>query len=171
MIEGPPFVVEETGWGEFEVTMKLYFVPDANEKPGTLWHQLKLHHYGKDAEAAKERRDPVVSQSYEEVIFNEPTETFYDIMTSGPPPQLGRGKGAKGWKQAALKGKGERTAEIPFEVSQENAFSTKTEGAELDRLKEASKTVEQMIKEESETLRKLEKEVEGLRMEAAARGV
>lgn len=172
MIEGPPFVVEETGWGEFEVTMKLYFVPEANEKPGTLWHQLKLHHYGENAEAAKERREPVVSQSYEEIMFNEPTEAFFDIMTTGPPiPQAGRGKGAKGSKQAALKGKGERTAEIPYEVSRENAFSSKTEAAEMDRLREAGKTVDMMIKEERDKLTKLEKEVEALRIEAAARGV
>lgn len=171
MIEGPPFVVEETGWGEFEVTMKLYFVPEANEKPAVLYHQLKLHPYGEDAEGVRERREPVVSQSYDEVLFNEPVEAFYDIMTTGPPPNLGKGKGAKGSKQAALKTKGERTAEIPYEVSKENAFSTRTELAEMDRLKTASKTVDQMIKEEKEKLRLMEKEIEMLKKEAAERGV
>lgn len=171
MIEGPPFVVEETGWGEFEVTMKLYIVPEANEKPGTLWHPLKLHHYGENAEAMKAKRAPVVSQSYEEIIFNEPTEAFYDVLTSGAPvAQAGRAKGSKGSKQALLKGKGDRSAEIPFEVSAENAFSTKTEGGELDLLKESSKKVLQKIEQEKERFKALEKELEALKKEAAAKG-
>lgn len=172
MIEGPPFVVEETGWGEFEVTMKLYIVPESNEKPGTLWHPLKLHHYGENAEAMKAKRVPVVSQSYEEIIFNEPTEAFFEVMTSGAPvAQAGRAKGSKGSKQALLKGKEDRTAEIPYEANAENAFSTRTEGGELDLLKESSKAVVRKIEQEKERFKALEKEMEALKAEVAAKGV
>ncbi|CDU24704.1 related to YAF9-Component of a chromatin modifying complex [Sporisorium scitamineum] len=38
-----PFHVTETGWGEFEIQIKIFFVPEANEKPLTLFHHLKLH--------------------------------------------------------------------------------------------------------------------------------
>ena len=62
-VESPPFEVTETGWGEFEVQIKLYFVPEAAEKPQTLWHFLKLHPFGPDAEAMKERRQSVRCQS------------------------------------------------------------------------------------------------------------
>ncbi|SNX82515.1 probable Protein AF-9 homolog [Melanopsichium pennsylvanicum] len=42
-IDKPPFSVTETGWGEFEIQIKVFFVPEANEKPITLFHHLKLH--------------------------------------------------------------------------------------------------------------------------------
>lgn len=164
-IESPPFEVTETGWGEFEVQIKLHFVPEAYEKPQTLWHGLKLHPYGKDAEAQRDRRDSVVSQNYEEVIFNEPVEPLYDILTSGPPPALGpRGKGGKGSKQASLMKKtGERSAEIPYADSLTNPYSQKTEGAELDRLTEARKTVDAMVLEERAKLDEREKLLSELR--------
>lgn len=167
MVEAPPFSVTETGWGEFELQMKLYFVPEANEKAQTLWHHLKLHPYGPDAEGQRERKDAVVSQCYEEVLFNEPVEPFYDILTSGPPPQVsGRGKASKGSKQASLKGKGERSAEIPYADSGDNPYSQKAEAVELDRLREAMKTVDAMVKGERERLKEKEREMEGLRKEA-----
>ncbi|KAI5290708.1 NuA4 histone H4 acetyltransferase complex and the SWR1 complex subunit [Ascosphaera aggregata] len=85
-IESPPFEVNETGWGEFEIQIKLYFVPESMEKPQALWHTLTLHPYGDDIEGKKERREVVKSINYEEVVFNEPVEQFYDILTGGLGP-------------------------------------------------------------------------------------
>ena len=164
-VEAPPFEVTETGWGEFEVQIKLYFIPEANEKPQTVWHHLKLHPYGPDAEAQRERRDPVRSQCYEEVMFNEPVEVFYDILTSsGPLGTVGRGKGgSKGSKQASYASKkgleSNRTAELPFE----GVYSQKEEGKELDRLVEAKKMVESMVKEEQSRMEDREKLLTELR--------
>ncbi|KAL9071938.1 MAG: hypothetical protein Q9161_003870 [Pseudevernia consocians] len=166
MVEAGPFEVTETGWGEFEVQMKLYFVAEANEKAQTLWHALKLHPYAGDVEGQKERRDPIVSQNFEEVVFSEPVEPFYDILTSGPPLPA-RGKAGKGSKQATLRKQGERSAEIPYANSEGNPFSQKEEGMELDRLKEAMKTVEGMVKEERAKLAEKEKVMEGLKREGA----
>ena len=146
----------ETGWGEFEVQIKLYFVPEAAEKPQTLWHFLKLHPWGPDAEGMKERRESVTSQSYEEIIFNEPTEQLYEIMTT-TPVQRGKGK-----VQKAGQKKTERTAELPYADSPDNPYSQKSEGAELDRLKEAKKTVEKMVAEEKAKLAEREKVMEEL---------
>lgn len=164
MVESAPFEVTETGWGEFEVQMKLYFVPEANEKAQTLWHALKLHPYVGDIEGQKERREAIVSQNYEEVVFSEPVEPFYEILTSGPPVPA-RGKGAKGSKQASVKKQGERSAEIPFANSEGNPFSVREEGMELDRLREAMKTVEGMVKGERAKLAEKEKVMEKLRKE------
>ena len=148
--------------------LKLYFVPEANEKAQTLWHALKLHPYGPDAEAQKERREAIISQNYEEILFNEPVESFYDILTSGPP-QSGRGKGAKGSKQAlAIKKQGDRSAEIPQDSSRENPYSLKTEDSELVRLREAMKTVDAMVKQEKATLREKEERLTALKREAEA---
>jgi YEATS domain-containing protein 4 len=35
--------VSETGWGEFEIQIRIYF-NDLTEKPVTLYHGLKLFH-------------------------------------------------------------------------------------------------------------------------------
>ncbi|GAD95376.1 histone acetyltransferase subunit (Yaf9), putative [Paecilomyces variotii No. 5] len=161
-IEQPPFEVTETGWGEFEIQIKLYFVPESNEKPQTLWHSLKLHPYGPDAEGMKERREVVVSQNYEEVVFNEPVEQFYDILTGGsnPAPQQ-KGKSGKNSKQQQQQGG--RTAEIPYNESPKNPYSRTTENKELDRLSEAIKTVDQMLKEEKTKLAEREKKLQELK--------
>jgi transcription initiation factor IIF auxiliary subunit len=38
----PPYEVVETGWGEFEVGIRIYF-RDPSEQPIDLFHQLKLY--------------------------------------------------------------------------------------------------------------------------------
>ncbi|KAJ6032659.1 Protein AF-9 [Penicillium herquei] len=156
-IEAPPFEVVETGWGEFEIQIKLYFVPESNEKPQTLWHSLKLHPYGPDAEGMKERREVVISQNYEEIIFNEPVEPFYEVLTGGPAGAAPRAKG-KNSKQGAG-----RSAEIPTSDTPKNPYSRVTENKELDRMAEAMKTVDSMIKEEKERLVEREKTLAELR--------
>ncbi|KAK8853197.1 hypothetical protein IAR55_003899 [Kwoniella newhampshirensis] len=47
----PPFRVTETGWGEFTVQIRIQFVPESAEKPMTLNHPIKLHHWGAPIEA------------------------------------------------------------------------------------------------------------------------
>ena len=86
MIENPEngqFFVEETGWGEFEVAIRFYFVPESGEKPQGFFHFLKLHPYTGDIEKQKAERKQVNSICYEEVVFSEPVEAFYDILTGG----------------------------------------------------------------------------------------
>jgi len=108
-IDKPPFQVTETGWGEFEIVIKIYFVSESGEKPVTLYHHLKLHPWlpltkppPADAAdelaalAAQQAKDliaqkppPVVhSWQYEELVFPEPTETFYDALVAHPPTPL-----------------------------------------------------------------------------------
>ncbi|KAI1931706.1 NuA4 histone H4 acetyltransferase complex and the SWR1 complex subunit [Ophidiomyces ophidiicola] len=155
-IEGPPFEVTETGWGEFEIQIKLYFIPESTEKPQTLWHGLKLHPYGPDAEAQKARRDNIISQHYEEVVFNEPVEQFYNLLTGGTlAPLPSKGKAGKGSKQQQQQSG--RTAEIPYSDSPRNPYSQKSEAKELDKVGEATKTVDRMLKEERAKL--IEREV------------
>lgn len=163
-VEQPPFEVVETGWGEFEIQIKLYFIPESGEKPQTLWHSLKLHPYGPDAEGKRERREVVTSQNYEEIVFNEPVDHFYDLLTGGPSsgPAGAKGKAAKSGKQALQQRNG-RTAEIPLHESPQNPYSRTAENKELDRLAEASRTVDQMIKEEKERLTEREKKLAALR--------
>jgi len=43
VVSKPPYEVSESGWGEFEIQIKIYF-NDLTEKPVTIYHGLKLFH-------------------------------------------------------------------------------------------------------------------------------
>ena len=176
-VEHPPFEVTETGWGEFELAIKLYFAPESGEKPQTIWHSLKIHPYGPEAEIQRIERRQITSQNYEEVIFNEPVEPFYEILTGGPDKPVRGGKSAaKGsaasGSRSSLGGKsgagvgsggGPRTAEIPLRSSQDNRYSRDTEGKELDRMKDAIRKVDELIIEERDRLAAREATLDELR--------
>jgi hypothetical protein len=44
-ITSPPYEVSETGWGEFEASLRVYF-KDPNEAPLDLFHLIKLYPSG-----------------------------------------------------------------------------------------------------------------------------
>lgn len=154
---GKPFVVNETGWGEFDITLKLYYVNDSGEKPQTLYHYLRLHPYGRNEEekqAMVASNGEIRAWSYEEQLFNEPYETFYNILTQGAVP--------KGWKPSGGKGKGktrlpppppadsnevwERSAMIPAHNRPGQPFSLETEAAEIRKIADAQAQAEEMAK-------------------------
>jgi YEATS domain-containing protein 4 len=166
---GEAFEVHETGWGEFEITIKLYYVPEANEKPQTIYHHLRLHPYGdtekqkEDMKVAKE----VTAIHFEEQIFNDPYESFFELMTT----PLDRSKGAKGSTgkgtrvmQGGMVGSvGERTASIPLTSRPGQPFSRETERNEIKRLKGGIAAVEQMMQELVEQKEKIERETAELK--------
>ena len=142
--EAPPYEVSESGWGEFEIQIKLFFHPESNEKPLTLFHYLKLHPYNSDEaelELARQQRRPVMSYVYDELVFNEPTEAMYDILTSKGTARLP--------SKTKAKGRGEFVAE--------------TEQVELDRLEAGLKIVKEKTLEVKEKLLAKEKEVAAMR--------
>jgi hypothetical protein len=69
-IEEPPFEVTETGWGEFEIQIKVHFIPEASEKPLTLFHFLHLHPYGPNKDEEKEKGLTVEAFQYEEIVHS-----------------------------------------------------------------------------------------------------
>ncbi|ODV83881.1 hypothetical protein CANARDRAFT_237203 [[Candida] arabinofermentans NRRL YB-2248] len=90
-IEEPPFEVNETGWGEFEIIIKIYFNSDCGEKNITFYHHLKLHPYGqKQPQVQKQitgdvdNTEFVQSILYDEIVFNEPTEKMFKQLTLHP---------------------------------------------------------------------------------------
>ncbi|KAI0032946.1 yeats family protein [Vararia minispora EC-137] len=97
-VEKAPFEVTETGWGEFEIQIKITFVQEAGERTITLYHHLKLHPWtatGPDLveapppdEAAK--AGPVHSWQYDEVVFTDPYQNFLNTLTLHPPTSLPR---------------------------------------------------------------------------------
>lgn len=185
---GKPFTVEETGWGEFDITVKLYYVNESGEKPQTLYHYLRLHPFGRNEEekqAMIAEGGEVRSWSYEEQLFNEPYDAFYQILTTGAVP--------KGWKPAGGAGKGgkggkgknrappplpapdsgevwERTAMIPNTNRPGQPFSRETEAAEVKQLQEAKAKTEAMCKEVTDMLKQKEELLKKLKAENAAAG-
>lgn len=182
-VPGKPFIVEETGWGEFEITIKLYYVSESGEKPQPLYHHLRLHPYGRTEEEKEQMRlsGEITSWTYEEQLFNEPYEAFYEVLTSGavppsnpaPGPAKGKGKG-KGKDKDKDKpvqprrtegGVLERSAMIPLANRTGHPFSRETELLEMKKLKEAQVRVEAMTKALTEELRKKEEKLAALRAE------
>lgn len=83
-VESAPFEVTETGWGEFDIQIKITFHDFTLEKPIQFNHRLQLHPYGTQA-----KDSPIVeSIQYEEIVFNEPTEALFEKMTLKPGNNL-----------------------------------------------------------------------------------
>ncbi|CEG78079.1 hypothetical protein RMATCC62417_12736 [Rhizopus microsporus] len=81
-VEQPPFEVSETGWGEFEIMIKIYFHQHTGEKQVILYHHLRLHPYEDDLNGQPWPKDkPVMSLLYDEFVFNEPTEQLYQLFS------------------------------------------------------------------------------------------
>uniref|UniRef100_A0AC35TJW1 Protein AF-9 homolog n=1 Tax=Rhabditophanes sp. KR3021 TaxID=114890 RepID=A0AC35TJW1_9BILA len=80
-IEKPPFEVTETGWGEFDVNVKIFFA-DINEKPIQTFHYIRLH-----APLHNEGTENEFCgvEHYEELVFQDPTSVMADILNSIPP--------------------------------------------------------------------------------------
>jgi YEATS domain-containing protein 4 len=190
--KGKPFLLHETGWGEFEIAIKLYYPPESSEKPQTLYHHLRLHPYGRtdeEKEAMRLNGSQVISWAYEEQLFNEPYDPFYEILTSGaiPPankPKTGGGGGGGGGgkssssssskdkdSQMGVRSEGgvlERSAMIPLSNRPGQPFSRETEQVEIRKLQEAMVRVEELMDKSKEEVARKEKRLRELKAEAGA---
>lgn len=64
VLDGPPFEITETGWGEFEVQIKLYFM-DVNEKAVTAFYYLKLF---QPLVTSEDGIQIVINEYYDEIV-------------------------------------------------------------------------------------------------------
>ncbi|KAL0950114.1 hypothetical protein HGRIS_010111 [Hohenbuehelia grisea] len=141
-IDKPPFEVSETGWGEFEIQIRITFIPESGEKAITLYHHLKLHPWTASGDPepippldVAMKMGPVHSWQYDEITFNDPYQNFLTILTNHPPTPLPKAK----------------RKPVPFHTSHPASleaskggvpeFTTVMEKEEADRLEEAKKTV------------------------------
>ncbi|GAA5928725.1 hypothetical protein JCM1841_001036 [Sporobolomyces salmonicolor] len=171
-IEQPPFEVTETGWGEFDIVIKIFFVPEASEKPITFNHHLKLHPWPVDPilyaqppldpsgipEAEPPQPVPILSPvhswQYEEIVFSEPTETFYTTLLTNPPTPLPKTNRHPRTLTHPLSGGGNI-----------GEFSQDMEKEEGDRLEEAKRKTLAQIEELRQQLVGHEAELAGLKKE------
>lgn len=133
-VDKAPFEVTETGWGEFEITIRIFFVPEANEKNVLLYHHLKLHPYVMGADETTSASQSVKSYIYDELVFNEPTEPLFEILTEKPGSLL------------------------PAKKTKDTPYSQQTENEEIDRLSSALAKVYQQVQKMKERITTLESE-------------
>ena len=70
VVESHPFETEETGWGEFELVIKIIF-HDPSEKQITLYHHLRL--YPSDDTVLEGKS--VVAEHYDEIVSLQKIQT------------------------------------------------------------------------------------------------
>ena len=68
MVEKPPFEVTETGWGGFNIDIRLHFQPISGEKAQYRQHFLQLEKYGDDKMQAEQERSGCVRSEFLEVV-------------------------------------------------------------------------------------------------------
>ncbi|RDD40504.1 YEATS domain-containing protein 4 [Trichoplax sp. H2] len=83
VLTSAPFEVVETGWGEFEIVIKIFFT-DPTEKPVTLYHALKLFATPPVTLTPGKR---VFSEHYDEIVFTDPTHFMYSCLMNATPQQ------------------------------------------------------------------------------------
>ncbi|XP_033642174.1 YEATS domain-containing protein 4-like [Asterias rubens] len=88
VVSKPPYEIQETGWGEFEIIIKIFFV-DPNERPVTLYHFLKLFQTDTNVFLGKKT---LVSEHYDEMIFQDPTAMMQQLLCSSRVLTLGAHK-------------------------------------------------------------------------------
>ncbi|KAI0166450.1 yeats family-domain-containing protein [Xylariaceae sp. FL1272] len=169
------FAVHETGWGEFEITIKLYYDGKSGEKPQTLYHHLRLHPYGRTEAEREAMRSTgeVTAHTYEEQIFNEPFEEFHKILTSGARDKgltggKGKGKGKTSQLTAAPGDVKERSAMIPLTTRPGEPFSRETEAAEVKKLVEARELIDKQIAELNKVVKAKESQLAEFKAENKA---
>ncbi|AET40170.1 YEATS domain-containing protein YAF9 Ecym_5416 [Eremothecium cymbalariae DBVPG len=125
VIEAPPFELTETGWGEFEINVKIHFVEEANEKMLNFYHHLRLHPYFTEEQDKQGElsQDEVSSIYYDEIVFNEPNEAFFAKMIEKPGNLL------------------------PSNKTRDCVFSRQLEQEERDRIKIGIEKVDKEIEE------------------------
>ena len=85
----PPYELTESGWGEFDIIIRLHLHDEAQEAPIEVYHHLQL---GLDANGNPQKK-PHLYEIFEEVVMWEPTEAFYERVkahqpVAAPPSQL-----------------------------------------------------------------------------------
>ena len=187
-VDRSPFSVTETGWGEFEVQIKIFFVPESGEKPLTVLHHLKLHAWqppqapqgqGQDAAQADAAGAPpspapvVHSWQYDEIVFPEPLEAFYDILMAHPPtplPATTLGAYADGEAYLEYTKKRDRGESVapphPLHTPTGQlleAFSLEAQRSEADRLDLARQDAIKQLTDDRERLITLERQIKEAR--------
>ena len=75
MITQPPFEIHQTGWGEFDLGIKIHF-KDSLMEP--VHHYKHLYLYDQNMPNSKK---PRIHENYDELVFVEPTPSSMEMLT------------------------------------------------------------------------------------------
>ncbi|KAF4548311.1 AF-9-like protein [Elsinoe fawcettii] len=165
-VEAPPFEVSETGYGEFEIELRLYFDASSGEKAQYRFHRLRLEAYGDEAQVEMQRKENmVVAETCEIVEFNEPSHDFFGKLTGEEQFVHLKKKGTGG------KGKGRGKAKVEYEGGEPGAglpdrgtadcpFSKEMERKVLEMLGDAQRELDVEIERERERARERQKRLQ-----------
>ncbi|KAF4079928.1 hypothetical protein AMELA_G00184000 [Ameiurus melas] len=142
VVTKPPYEITETGWGEFEIIIKIFFI-DPNERPVTLYHLLKL--FQSDSSAMPKKT--VVSEFYDEMIFQDPTAMMQQLLNTTRQLTLG-----------AYKHETECECTLELRTREKLEAAKKKTSLEISELKEKLKASREHINFLKEEIRKLEEE-------------
>lgn len=139
-----PYEIKEFGWGEFDAVIRVYF-HDTNEKFVEFIHPLRL--FPPEGESVK---DPVVSEFYDEIVFQDPSEKLLAMLKNTP-----HGQGAR-VRQSHL---------APYFKDFSN-----DESVDLKKIEEARRRTREETIKKQERYEELELERAALVREISARG-
>lgn len=83
-IYNSPFEITETGWGEFEAGIRIFF-RDPEEQPIDIPHTIKLYQ-GPSGVPHLPSKQPVMSEFYDEIVFTDPSPDFASQLMGYTPP-------------------------------------------------------------------------------------
>ncbi|OCK76226.1 yeats-domain-containing protein [Lepidopterella palustris CBS 459.81] len=156
-VVNPPFEINETGWGGFNMRVRLYFKPIVGEKAAYRPHTLQLEPWGDDDQKAKQEAEGMVRSEICEVVeFNEPYEALFDALTSESQwDYLSKGGkrsasalGSNGRPKRGMPGSNERSAQLPERGGDGVAFSQEQEEIEVQKIKDRMAEVDKQYEEE-----------------------
>lgn len=163
MVEEPPFQIEETGWGGFQVEIKLFFIPEVGRAQDRV-HFLQLETYGDEAQQQKQKEEKMVRSEFLDYIeFNEPTEALFDILTDESQFQVPRTTGKGKGKVPLKRENGEGSVELPETSTASNPYSKELEESNLTLLKKALAQVEELSASEDAKLKSVREQLAKVR--------
>ncbi|KAL0479552.1 YEATS domain-containing protein [Acrasis kona] len=141
IVDQAPFEVSEQGWGEFEIIIIIY-CKDSSIKPIKLRHPLRL--WSTDPNVVSTKK-PFCEETYDELLFYEPSEDFYkDLMLNQPFQQ-------------------NVTPVKSYKLSVQNVVDQYapifSEEKELNRVNDAIKKINEQIQEHEERMAKAEQKI------------
>jgi YEATS domain-containing protein 4 len=96
VLESPPYEVTELGWGEFAAKIRIFF-RDPEEQPVDIVHVIKLYPQNMQHSSSAQQqgatamqqnlKKPVISETYDEIVFVEPTVRFRQLLLSCVPSE------------------------------------------------------------------------------------
>lgn len=144
-VERAPFEIHETGWGEFDILIQLYF-HETREKKLDINHSLQL--YPKQQGSSQSTKKPVISEHYDEIVFVDPYPEFFQ--------KLSLSEGIPADSEA-------ENSAFHQEIVQYYPVHSKT--AALKQLEDAYAYIRQEAEDIREKLRKSDQEIASLRQE------